>query len=96
MDLSEISSLIEIRNYIHQSVNNFNLERNKVDSLGDMLILIDKLIVDKLLANDFKSFINFQDLSKYKAEVVKHNNIKSGLRPDQLNGIDRQQYETKK
>lgn len=79
-DLAEMGNLIQIRNYIHQSVNNFNLERNKVNSLGDMLILIDKLIIEKLLANDFKSLINFQDLKQYKDEVIKHNNIKSGLK----------------
>lgn len=83
MDLSEISNLIQIRNYIHQSVNNFALERSKVNSLGDMLILIDKLIVDKLLANDFKSLINFQNLQQYKSKAIENNNIKSGLKSNQ-------------
>lgn len=80
MDLNEISSLIEIRNYISSSINNYSISRDMVADLNKMLILIDRRIVDKLLAKDFKDFLGFKDVDKFVADAARINNIKSGLK----------------
>lgn len=80
MDLNEISGLIEIRNYISSAINNYSINRDTVAELNRMLILIDKRIVDKLLAKDFKNYLGFQDVDKFVAEAARVNNIKSGLK----------------
>jgi hypothetical protein len=80
MDLNEISSLIEIRNYISSAINNYSISRDVVADLNRMLILIDRRIVDKLLAKDFKDFLGFKDVDKFVADAARVNNIKSGLK----------------
>jgi hypothetical protein len=45
-----------------------------------MVILLDRRIVDKLLSDDFKNYIGFQDAEKLLAEARKISDIKSGLK----------------
>lgn len=80
MDISEISNLISIRMYVVQSVNNYSIARDVVSELNAMVILLDKLIVEKLMSPDFKKLINYADKDKAVAEVAKLTNIKSGLK----------------
>jgi hypothetical protein len=80
MDLREITDLIAIRNHIVNSINNYALARDKVSQLNEMLILLDRRIVDKLLDQDFKDFLGFKDVKKFVQEARENNNIRSGLR----------------
>lgn len=78
-NLSEISNLIQIRNYVQASVNNYGINKSVVADLNVMVILLDKLIVDKLMSQDFKTYVKFEDKDKAVAEVAKITNIKSSL-----------------
>ena len=83
MDLQEITNLIEIRNHIVNSINNYALTRDTVSQLNEMLILLDRRIVDKLLGKDFKDFLGFEDVKKFVQEARKNNDIRSGLKSSQ-------------
>jgi hypothetical protein len=80
MDLQEITSLITIRNHVVNSINNYALTRDTVSKLNEMLILLDRRIVDKLLDQDFKDFLGFEDAKKFVQEARENNNIRSGLK----------------
>jgi hypothetical protein len=80
MDLNEISNLIEIRNYIASAINNYALERNVVAQLNKMLILLDRRIVERVLDNDFKKFLGYEDVEKFLAEARKISDIKSSFK----------------
>lgn len=78
--VEEISNLINIRAYMVSSINNYGLIRSVVSDLNAMVILLDKLILEKLMSPDFKSYVNFADKDKAIAEVAKITNIKSGIK----------------
>jgi hypothetical protein len=80
MDLQEITSLIAIRNHMISSINNYALKRDTVSQLNEMLILLDRRIVDKLLGSEFKDFLGFEDAKKFVQEARENNNIRSGLK----------------
>lgn len=80
MDLSEINNLIQVRNYVANATNNYSLSKVVVAELSTMLLLLDRLIVEKLTGKDFKEYINFADKAKAIADVAKITNIKSGLK----------------
>lgn len=79
MDLKEITDLIQVRNYVQSATGNYGLSRAVVTDLNAMVILLDKLIVEKLMSPAFKEYIKFEDRAKAIAEVAKLTNIKSGL-----------------
>jgi hypothetical protein len=79
MDLKEISSLIEIKHYVQETINNYAIDKASITELQKMLVLIDKTIINKLLGSEFKEFINFADANKAIREAAENNNIKSGL-----------------
>lgn len=80
MNLEEVGQLINIRNYIYNSINNHAIERSVVNELNGMLILIDKKIVNLLCGEAFKDYIDYKDVKKAIQEVAVRNNIKSGLK----------------
>jgi hypothetical protein len=79
-DLNEISNLIGIRNYISTMINNYAISRDTVANLNKMVIVLDRRIVDKLLSNEFKEYVGFQDAEKLLSEARKISDIKSGLK----------------
>lgn len=83
MDLQEITNLISIRNHMLNSINNFALARDIVSQLNEMLILLDRRIVDKLLGEDFKDYLDFKDVKKFVQEARKTSDIRSGLKTPQ-------------
>lgn len=84
MDLNIISQLISIRTYITMAVNNYSLHRDTVKQFNDMLVVIDRRLVESLLSNEFKDTIGFSDVKTLVAEARKINDIKSGLRLDEF------------
>jgi len=79
MDLAEISNLIQIRNYMAQAIQNYGIKKEVVSELNDMILMVDKLIIDGLTGPEFKEKISFSNLKEIKAEIIKRSNIKSGL-----------------
>lgn len=80
MDLKEINELINIRQYMAQVSNSPYIERTTVNLMNGMLILMDRKIISILESDEFKDYINYQDVRKAIEEVAKFNNIKSGLK----------------
>jgi hypothetical protein len=74
MNLNEITQLIEIRSYVFNAINNFNLPKEEGHQLNKMLVLIDRRIVDRLMGEEFKNFLGYQDADKVMLEAAKNNN----------------------
>lgn len=75
----DIADLITIRQYIANSRENHLVDRQTLNSLNAMLVLLDKKIINSLFGKEFKDFINFEEAKKTMEDVVKYNNIKSGI-----------------
>jgi hypothetical protein len=80
MDLKEITDLIAIRQYVVNSTGNPAINRETVSYMNGVLILIDKKIVDLLKGQEFKEYIDYQNVRQAIEDVVKITNIKSGLK----------------
>lgn len=78
--INEINSLISIRNYLFNSINNYNLEKSIIKYMQQMLVLTDKKIITLLSSDKFKDYINFETMQTSMEEVAKVTNIKSGLK----------------
>lgn len=79
--LRDINDLINIRNYVASSVNNYSLKREVTNELNAMTMLLDKMIVSQLTSEEFKKIINFDTASEVIKEVAKTTNIKSSMNP---------------
>ena len=80
MDLKEITDLIAIRQYVVNSTGNPAINRETVSYMNGVLILDDKKIVDLLKGQEFKEYIDYQNVRQAIEDVVKITNIKSGLK----------------
>lgn len=80
MDLKEITDLITIRQYVVNSTGNPAINRETVSYMNGVLILVDKKIVDLLKGQEFKEYIDYQNVRQAIEDVVKITNIKSGLK----------------
>jgi hypothetical protein len=81
-DTQNVVNLIEIRNYIAMTPNNFSLPKDVVNTFNKMLLLVDKKIVKELLSDDFKEMISFKDAQAAVNAARKLSDIKSGLTED--------------
>jgi hypothetical protein len=79
MDLSEISNLIQIRSYMAQAIQNYGIKKEVVSEINDMILMVDKLIIEKLTSPQFKEKIGFANLKEVKDDIIKRSNIKSSL-----------------
>lgn len=80
MDLTEIVNLINIRQYVCNSTANPTLDRAAVNYMNNILLMLDKKIYLHLQDDEFKDYVNYQDIRKTIEEVAKITNIKSGLK----------------
>lgn len=80
LDIQEIVNLISIRQYVVNSTANPALDRKSVNYMNGVLLMIDKKIMSLLEDDRFKEYINYKDVRKAVEEVVKLNDIKSGIR----------------
>jgi hypothetical protein len=80
MNLRELVDLITIRQYVVNSTGNAAIDRATVNVMNGMLIMIDKKIMSLLQSDEFKEYINYQDVRRAIEEVAKITNIKSGLK----------------
>lgn len=87
MDLSEIISLIKVRDYINQSLGNNTVDRPTLSELGNMLLLIDKKIINTLKGPQFKEYLDYSNIKKVLIDTRtitsgvfdEANKIKSGI-----------------
>lgn len=80
MDLKEITDLIAVRQYVVNSTGNPAINRETVSYMNGVLILVDKKIVELLKGQEFKEYIDYQNVRQAIEDVVKITNIKSGLK----------------
>ena len=80
MDLKELTDLIAIRQYVVNSTANPTINRETVAYLNGLLILLDKKILTLLQSNDFKEYVDYQNVRKAIEDVARITNIKSGLK----------------
>jgi hypothetical protein len=80
MDLKEITDLIAIRQYVVNSTGNPTINRETVSYINGVLILLDNKIIALLKSQEFKEYIDYQNVKQAIEEVAKLTNIKSGLR----------------
>lgn len=80
MDLTEITNLVNIRQYVVNSMSNPAIDRSTVNTLNGMLILLDNKIINILHSDPFKEYIGYKDVRKAIEEVARITNIKSGIK----------------
>lgn len=80
MDLQELTDLMDIRQYVVNSTANPTIDRETVNYMNGLLIMLDKKIIGLLKSDDFKEYVNYKDVRKAIEEVARITNIKSGLK----------------
>lgn len=79
MDLSELTDLISIRQYVVNSTANPAIDRATVNYMNGLLLMLDKKILTILASDQFKDYVSYKDVRKAIEEVAKITNIKSGM-----------------
>lgn len=80
LNLEELNSLINIRQYISNCIANAAIDRATVSVMSGMLILVDNKILAILQGDSFKEYVGYKDVRKAIQEVAKITNIKSGIK----------------
>jgi hypothetical protein len=88
VDLKDILALIEIQKYVEAIVNgNQNItDKAKMRDLSSIKLLLDRKIVNMLVDEDFKSFVNFQDANEATLAARKANTLTNHPLRSQLYG----------
>jgi len=76
----EITSLIQIRQYLSNTMGNPILNKTTVNEMNNTLLLIDKKIVSLLQSASFKKYIGYEDVRKVVEEAARTTNIKYGMK----------------
>jgi len=80
MNLEELNSLINIKQYLINATNNPLLDRKTVHYMNNLQIMIDKKIIGLLMSDSFKDYINYKDVQDAIKQIAEQNDIKSGIR----------------
>lgn len=80
MDLTELTDLIAVRQYVVNATANPAIDRATVNYLTRLLIMVDKKIISLLSDDQFKEYISYKDVEKAIREVALITNIKSGIK----------------
>lgn len=75
MDLAELTALIKVKEYVANSVGIMAIDRKTVNELNGILLLIDKKIINILLGDEFKEYIDYENVQAAKIAAVKITNI---------------------
>ena len=86
MDLKELVDLIAIRQYVVNSTANPAIDRATVTYMNDTLLLLDKKIIGLMQSDDFKEYLDYQNIRQAREEVANITNIKSGLQRNPRTG----------
>ena len=79
MDLTEITSLIRIRDYVINARSLPTVDKKFLRELDGILLLLDKKIIDILVGPDFKDYINYKSVQEAREEAVRITSIHSGI-----------------
>lgn len=79
MNLSELTELITIRQYVINATGNPSIDKETVSYMSHALIMLDKKIISILKSEEFKSYIDYKNIKQAINDVVKITNIKSSL-----------------
>lgn len=78
--LNEITSLIEIKNYVSTLINgNYTAGKEKMNDIRKIDLLLDRKIIDCLVSPEFKSFVHFENAEQATKEAAWNNSVKSSL-----------------
>jgi hypothetical protein len=75
MDLSELTALIKIKEYVANSVGISAIDRKTVGELNGILLLLDKKIIQIIIGEEFKEYIDYKNVQEAKLAAVKITNI---------------------
>lgn len=79
-DFDEITNLIQIRQYLSNTMGNPVLDKKTVNEMNNILLLMDKKIVDLLQSKQFKEYIGYNDVRKVVEEAARTTNIRYGMK----------------
>ena len=74
MNTKEIIDLISIREYVNMCSDNNYIDSKTSREIRNMLFAIDKKITDLLKSEDFKSYIEYENIGKIISEVKQSDN----------------------
>jgi hypothetical protein len=80
MDLRELVDLITIRQYVVNATANPTINRDTVNVINGMLLMLDKKILGIIQGNEFKEYVNYADVHQAKVDAANITNIRSGLK----------------
>lgn len=75
MDLLEISSLVQIRNYMNMIMENTNIDNKTAREIQHMILSVDKTILKEITSESFKGFVSYKP-----ATIVQNKVINSSLK----------------
>jgi hypothetical protein len=78
--LKEISDLVQIRQYLANTMGNPVLDRATVTIMNNTLLLLDKKIVGLLQSSSFQNYIGYEYVKQAVEEAARITNIKSGMK----------------
>lgn len=76
----QITNLIQIRQYLSNTMGNPVLDKKTVNEMNNTLLLIDKKIVRLLQSKQFKEYIGYDDVRKVVEEAARTTNIRYGMK----------------
>jgi len=79
MDFKELTDLINIRQYVANSIALPAIDRKTVNELNGILLLLDEKIIGLLTSETFKDYIGYQDVQAAKQRAANITNIRSGI-----------------
>jgi hypothetical protein len=79
MEFEELTSLINIRNYVINSIALPTIDRKTVNELNGMLLLLDKKIIGIITGDEFKEYIGYKSVQEAKEAAARITNIYSGI-----------------
>jgi hypothetical protein len=79
MDLTEVTSLIKIRDYVFNARSLPTVDKKFLRELDGILLLLDKKIIDILTGGDFKDYIDYKSVQEAKEAAVRITSIHSGI-----------------
>ena len=60
MNISEITNLIKIKEYLSNAINNFSIDKSTVTELSKLIPVIDNKIISLLRSDEFKSSLKIK------------------------------------
>ena len=76
----QIASLIEIKHYLDGVIDhNYGVDGKKIKELQKIVLLLDAKIVDGILSDEFKSFVDFDRADEVVREVAMNSSVRGSF-----------------